>query len=93
MNRSLIWNENQDKVYGEKSKFISELDFINELKNNCEELTGNDCIVSKVSVKSFVKTADEIIGEDLQSRSDCDTKKCEWYIADVEVLEPIALDL
>jgi hypothetical protein len=93
MTDGVMWNINQDKAYGQESNFHDEDEFVNGVKTNCEELTGNSCVVKSVRLEKCICTAESIDQEVIVGLSQNNSKEIKFYIADVEIIDPIATEL
>ncbi|WP_195264542.1 hypothetical protein [Clostridium sp. 1001275B_160808_H3] len=84
---SIWFNEDGDRVWGIKSAFVNEKEFIKEVNKEHLELTGYGCIVEEVGTDIFLSVDEPLEGEYLYRLADCGASVETLYYADCESLE------
>ncbi|NFG62703.1 hypothetical protein FDG75_14920 [Clostridium botulinum] len=56
MDNKLIWKNHEKIVYGRKSDFKSQLDFLNTVKYEHKKMTRYDCYVDNITLKVYIIT-------------------------------------
>lgn len=80
----IIWNDDMDIAYGAKENFENERDFVEKVSSEHLELTGYECLVSNVRLKSCICTGEGLEAESITPLSETDIEIKNLYIVDVE---------
>ncbi|MBW6409546.1 hypothetical protein [Clostridium weizhouense] len=90
MESKIIWDNNSNIVYGEKSNFNNKLEFIQYVKAEHKKINKYDCYVDNLKLQVYIITKKGINANSIVPISDTDIKIVTMYSGNFASMEGLS---